>query len=473
MAGAANGGFRGGPSGGGAVNFYKRVPKDLTEATTLGAGMSVCAICVMAVLFLSETLAFARTTVTTTIAPEADPEHQIRLNFNITFMDLKCEFVSLDVWDALGTNRQNVTKNIQKWQVDREGQKKSFAGRHFEPRDLKHDEHDETLEEMIKDGAYAKSLKQSEAEKYMTENEMVFIDFFAPWCKHCQRLAPTWEKFAQQVFNDGMPVGVATVDCTMERDLCSKYAITGYPTMQWFAKGEPAGPKYQADRTVDAIMAYAKQRVKTNERYKEWEADPARRERYKNFDVHGMKAQNPGCQVHGHLMVNRVPGNFHVEAKAKDHSIDPAMTNLSHVVNHISFGVGADERDRKAKMILSSAPQEHQKFTPLDRKTYSTTDFHQAYHHYVKVVPTVFDISDEPLTVYQLIGQSQVVFYDVVNVPEARFSYDLSPMTVNVSTEGRKWYDYITSLCAIIGGAFTTLGLIDAVLYKVFKPKKL
>ena len=77
------------------------------------------------------------------------------------------------------------------------------------------------------------------------------------------------------------------------------------------------------------------------------------------------------------------------------------------------------------------------------------------------------------LVVYQMLEQSQVVFYDEVNVPEARFSYDMSPMSVVVQKEGRKWYDYLTSLCAIIGGTFTTLGLIDATLYKVFKPKKL
>jgi hypothetical protein len=47
--------------------------------------------------------------------------------------------------------------------------------------------------------------------------------------------------------------------------------------------------------------------------------------------------------------------------------------------------------------------------------------------------------------------QSQIVYYDPENVPEARFSYDLSPMAVVVQKEGRKWYDYLTSLCAIIG----------------------
>jgi hypothetical protein len=69
------------------------------------------------------------------------------------------------------------------------------------------------------------------------------------------------------------------------------------------------------------------------------------------------------------------------------------------------------------------------------------------------------------------------VYYDEENVPEARFSYDLSPMSasvcVAVEKKGRTWYDYLTPLCAIIGGTFTTLGLIDATLYKTFKPKKL
>ena len=73
---------------------------------------------------------------------------------------------------------------------------------------------------------------------------------------------------------------------------------------------------------------------------------------------------------------------------------------------------------------------------------------------------------------YQFLEQSQIVYYDQVNVPEARFSYDLSPVSVVVTKEGRRWYDYLTSLCAIIGGTFTTLGLIDATLYRVFKAGK-
>jgi len=34
------------------------------------------------------------------------------------------------------------------------------------------------------------------------------------------------------------------------------------------------------------------------------------------------------------------------------------------------------------------------------------------------------------------------------------------------------WYDFVTSICAIVGGTFTTVGLIDAVAHKVLKAGK-
>lgn len=152
------------------------------------------------------------------------------------------------------------------------------------------------------------------------------------------------------------------------------------------------------------------------------------------------------------------------------------MTNLSHVVNHLSFGDPIDENNRKSKRILKQVPEEHRQYAPMDRSVYVTRNYHQAFHHYIKVVSTHLNMgssSSNSMVTYQFLEQSQIVYYDESNVPEARFSYDLSPMSVVVEKEGRKWYDYLTSLCAIIGGTFTTLGLIDATLYRIFKPKKL
>ena len=71
-----------------------------------------------------------------------------------------------------------------------------------------------------------------------------------------------------------------------------------------------------------------------------------------------------------------------------------------------------------------------------------------------------------------MLTQSQIMHYDEMDVPEAKFSYDLSPMAVIVQNKGRRWYDFITSLCAIIGGTFTVVGIVDAVLHKIIKGSK-
>lgn len=142
--------------------------------------MSICAITVMAILFFSETLAFARSDITTSIALDENDQPQIRLNFNITLMDLHCDFVSVDVWDTLGTNRQNVTKNIEKWQLDESGQRRIFSGRNREQRQVVHEEHEETLQELHVNGEQAMELNADNFKPYVQQHEMAFIDMYAP-----------------------------------------------------------------------------------------------------------------------------------------------------------------------------------------------------------------------------------------------------------------------------------------------------
>lgn len=175
--------------------------------------------------------------------------------------------------------------------------------------------------------------------------------------------------------------------------------------------------------------------------------------------------------VSGHINVNRVPGNFHIEAVSKNHNLNAAMTNLSHYVSTLSFGEPTLRDTRKARKVLGKIPDAHKNFSPMDGSSWVTKKFHAAHHHYLKIVSTHFD-SD--ITKYQYLEQSQEVKYEEEDVPEARWSYDISPMAVTVLRKSRKsWYEFITSLFAIVGGTFTTLGLIDGVLYKAFKSKKL
>lgn len=449
----------------------------------MGAAMSVIALGIMGILFFSETAAFARTKIVTSIALDENTQPQLRLNFNITMLDVHCDYVSVDVWDALGTNRQNVTKNVEKWQISQDGGTRLFSGRNREQREVRHEEHDRTLEEMHEeDGVHAVDLTKDNFKSWLEENQMAFIDMYAPWCVWCQRLAPTWEKFAVEIKQLNMPVGVGKIDCMTHTDLCREEQVMAFPTLRWYEQGKAISPEYKMDRTVQAMVGFAKRKLEMSDKFKDWEkgavargeSDAIIEKKRKLFSQN--RPDHPSCQVSGHLMVNRVPGNFHIEAKSKNHNLNSAMTNLTHIVNHLSFGEPLDQQSFRAKRILKQVPDEHKEFQPMDGMMYVTKEFHQAYHHYIKVVSTHLNvgssIANQMLT-YQFLEQSQIVYYDETNVPEARFSYDLSPMSVVVEKEGRKWYDYLTSLCAIIGGTFTTLGLIDAVLYKVFKPKKL
>ncbi|MGK3733217.1 MAG: thiol-disulfide isomerase/thioredoxin [Bacillariaceae sp.] len=445
--------------------------------------MSMVALSIMGILFFSETMAFARTKIATSITLDENTQPQLRLNFNITMLDVHCDYVSVDVWDALGTNRQNVTKNVEKWQLSEDGNTRLFSGRNREQREVRHEEHDRTLEEMHEeDGVHAFELKKDNFKGWLEENEMAFVDMYAPWCVWCQRLGPTWEKFAQEVKTLNMPVGVGKLDCMQEADLCRDEKVMAFPTLRWYDNGKAVAPEYKMDRTVTALVGFSKRKLEMNDKFKDWEkgavdrgeSDADIEKKRKLFSQ--SRTEHPSCQVSGHLMVNRVPGNFHIEAKSKNHNLNSAMTNLTHVVNHMSFGEPLDLQSRRAKRILKQVPEEHQQFNPMDSSMYLTKEFHQAYHHYIKVVSTHLNVGStvaNQMLTYQFLEQSQIVYYEESNVPEARFSYDLSPMSVVVEKEGRKWYDYLTSLCAIIGGTFTTLGLIDAVLYKVFKPKKL
>jgi thiol-disulfide isomerase/thioredoxin len=420
------------------IDFFRKIPADLTEATVVGATLSIAASVFMAILFVVELWAFLSTTIETGVMLDTNAETLLRINFNVTMLDLRCDYAAVDVVDVLGTNSMNVTKNVEKWQLDETGKRMIFQGRNREQKAIQHDEHHPEIEELHKNGVHAMPLDETNFESFLSENPYVFVNFFAPWCIWCQRLEPTWEAMAEEVErlnreveqvderSTSIDVDVVKVDCVANRNLCGTQRIQAFPTLRFFKDAQQYGIDYKQDRTVAAMVDFLKQKVELEKTMEDWH--PRRKQRMLEIKEH------PGCMVSGHVLVNRVPGNFHIEARSIHHNLNAAMTNLSHVVNHLSFGTPlAKDMQRK----VSKYPQ-FQSVHPLDGGIFVSRDYHQVHHHYSKVVSTHFEVGgmmtkSREIVGYQMLAQSQIMHYNEMDVPEAKFSYDLSPMAVSIS----------------------------------------
>ena len=87
----------------------------------------------------------------------------------------------------------------------------------------------------------------------LNSDEVWLVEFFAPWCGHCQKLAPEWEKAAKAL--KGI-VKVGAVDMTTDQSVGSPYGIQGFPTLKLFSKG--ASPvDYNGGRTAKEIAEWA------------------------------------------------------------------------------------------------------------------------------------------------------------------------------------------------------------------------
>ncbi|GJQ74963.1 hypothetical protein Trydic_g9589 [Trypoxylus dichotomus] len=81
--------------------------------------------------------------------------------------------------------------------------------------------------------------------------EVWLVEFYAPWCGHCQQLVPEYKKVADALKNI-VKVGAVNVD--EQNDLGERFDITGFPTIKIFGTNKNKPEDYAGPRTAQGLV---------------------------------------------------------------------------------------------------------------------------------------------------------------------------------------------------------------------------
>lgn len=363
---------------------YPKLRDGMSEKTFSGATVSIIAGIVIIILFYSEMSIYTTVNKIDHLNVDLSTGEKLRINFDIFFPHIPCNFMSLDAMDVSGTQQMDVSHNIIKKPFDKNGY--SFGI------EMKHE--------------------ISESENTTSKNPLENPDY----CGDCYGA----EEYENQCCNTCDDVHRAyhkkmwVISNTMKIEQCVWSGQVSSEMMNQLKRGD-------------------------------------------------------GCQMYGHLEVNKVAGNFHfAPGKSYQHqnihihdlaNMPGDSFNMTHRINKLSFGEDFPGRSNSLDNI-----------TKVEIREDTTQEYKGGmYTYYVKVVPTTYSyLSGEVLKTNQF---SVTEHYKLIiaehssGLPGAFFFYDISHMMVHFTESRESFPHFLTQLCAILGGVFTVAGLINRVLH--------
>merc|ERR1712215_26132 len=91
------------------------------------------------------------------------------------------------------------------------------------------------------------------AEVALDSTKDVLVEFYAPWCGHCKKLAPIWDELGEK-FKDSDKIVIAKLDATANE--VENVKIKGFPTIKLFKAGENAVVDYTGGRTLEDFITF-------------------------------------------------------------------------------------------------------------------------------------------------------------------------------------------------------------------------
>jgi protein disulfide isomerase len=98
-------------------------------------------------------------------------------------------------------------------------------------------------------------------EVVMDTTKDVLVEFYAPWCGHCKKLAPEYEAAAERL-KTIMPDALL-VKCDATANEIPDHPVQGFPTLKFFAANKKTPIEYNDNRDADGIVNFFKKNGST------------------------------------------------------------------------------------------------------------------------------------------------------------------------------------------------------------------
>jgi len=174
-----------------------------------------------------------------------------------------------------------------------------------------------------------------------------------------------------------------------------------------------------------------------------------------------------GCRIEGTVQLASTGGNLHIAPGRETEDIGSGNGkfsiadllnlafenyNVTHTINKLHFG-----------------PEFPGGVRQLDGQTRNVGDNHGMYQYYIQIIPTEYiGLDGTRISTNQMsVTEHMRIVKPGSNrgLPGLFFFYEVSPFHVIFEETRRGWMRFFTSVCAVIGGVYTVLQMIDKAWY--------